>query len=299
MTDKAVCQGCGTEGPRVEMFGVQDDLRCPTCARVARERLHPAKMQTVTFKKTTFVATKVLLGISIVLFVLTDFVFRSQQPAWLLGIGQSGRIWDGEWWRHIGSIFLHGGALHIMLNGMALWSLGRVIEMGWSGRVLLFLTLFTGVAAAAVHWIFSAPMPAVGISGAILGIVGFLWALKDKHPLARAVMTPRMQKYIIGFLAVCVVLTELNIVGIANAAHLGGLAAGFAFGLVWDHKARKVLIPLVIVACIGLVVAAQFVNVGKVELVSGKKVSRTEWRQWYLDGLTPDSPHRKPEPPTD
>jgi membrane associated rhomboid family serine protease len=72
------------------------------------------------------------------------------------------------------SLFLHGGWMHLLGNMLYFWVFGNNIEdsMG-SGRFLLFY-LTCGLAAAAAHIIVQpgSPVPTVGASGAISGIMG-------------------------------------------------------------------------------------------------------------------------------
>lgn len=72
------------------------------------------------------------------------------------------------------SLFLHGGWGHVLGNALFLWVFGRGIEavMGPS-RYLLFY-LICGLAAAAAHVAVapSSPIPTVGASGAISGVMG-------------------------------------------------------------------------------------------------------------------------------
>ncbi len=86
----------------------------------------------------------------------------------------------------ITSMFLHGGWLHLIGNMWFLWVFGSHIEdaMG-SGRFLLFY-LISGVASAAVQFATSlgSPIPTVGASGAIAGVMGAFLIL---YPRVRVV----------------------------------------------------------------------------------------------------------------
>src|SRR5216117_1563538 len=72
------------------------------------------------------------------------------------------------------SMFLHGGWMHILGNALFFWVFGNNIEdnMG-PGRFLLFF-LICGLAAAGAHILVQpdSPIPTVGASGAIAGILG-------------------------------------------------------------------------------------------------------------------------------
>jgi membrane associated rhomboid family serine protease len=80
------------------------------------------------------------------------------------------------------SMFLHGGWLHLIGNMWFLWVFGSHIEdaMG-SGRFLIFY-LISGVASAAVQFVTSvgSPVPTVGASGAIAGVMGAFLILYPK-----------------------------------------------------------------------------------------------------------------------
>ncbi len=72
------------------------------------------------------------------------------------------------------SMFLHGGWMHLLGNMLYFWVFGNNIEdsMG-SGRFLVFY-LICGLAASAAHVLVApaSPVPTVGASGAISGIMG-------------------------------------------------------------------------------------------------------------------------------
>jgi membrane associated rhomboid family serine protease len=74
----------------------------------------------------------------------------------------------------ITSLFLHGSWMHLLGNMLYFWVFGNNIEdsMG-SGRFLLFY-LICGLAASAAHVLVqpASPIPTVGASGAISGIMG-------------------------------------------------------------------------------------------------------------------------------
>jgi len=79
-----------------------------------------------------------------------------------------------NWVTPLISIFLHGSWMHLLGNMLFLWVFGDNIEDAVGhGRYLSFY-LICGVAAAATHVLMSpgSPVPTVGASGAISGIMG-------------------------------------------------------------------------------------------------------------------------------
>ncbi|MBV8066505.1 MAG: rhomboid family intramembrane serine protease, partial [Candidatus Eremiobacteraeota bacterium] len=74
----------------------------------------------------------------------------------------------GQWWRIFTGAFLHGSLLHIGVNMLSLWFLGRFIEYAvGSWRMLFIYTISLIVSGLGVVY-FSSPMvPTIGASGAI------------------------------------------------------------------------------------------------------------------------------------
>ncbi|AOY79722.1 rhomboid family intramembrane serine protease [Moorena producens JHB] len=74
----------------------------------------------------------------------------------------------------ITSQFLHAGFLHVGSNMLFLWIFGNNIEEKLGGIRFLIFYLTCGALAALAQWFFSAlsPIPALGASGAIAGVMG-------------------------------------------------------------------------------------------------------------------------------
>jgi membrane associated rhomboid family serine protease len=72
------------------------------------------------------------------------------------------------------SMFIHGGFLHILGNMWFLWIFGRGVEdlLGHAKYLVFYLTC--GIAAALAHILLNAgsPVPTIGASGAIAGVMG-------------------------------------------------------------------------------------------------------------------------------
>ncbi len=138
------------------------------------------------------------------------------------------------------SMFLHGGWMHIIGNSLFLWVFGNNVEdsMG-PGRYLAFY-LICGLAAAGAHVLSApaSPIPTVGASGAISGVMGAYLLL---YPLARVRMlfiffVIRLPAWMVllWWFAVQVLagLPELSDVnaasngGVAVWAHVGGFVTG-------------------------------------------------------------------------
>jgi membrane associated rhomboid family serine protease len=84
------------------------------------------------------------------------------------------------------SMFIHGGWLHILGNMWFLWVFGRGVEDAIGHTRYLIFYLACGVAAAVANVLATpfSPVPTVGASGAIAGVMG---AYLIKFPRARIV----------------------------------------------------------------------------------------------------------------
>ena len=144
------------------------------------------------------------------------------------------------------SMFLHASWLHLIANMWALWIFGDNIE-DYLGpfRYLLFY-LAAGIAANGVHTLFNpgSPVPSVGASGAIAGVMGAYFLL---YPSARVLTLVPFLYVILTWLPAWIVLGYWFLVqflsgaatsisstgqtsgGIAFWAHVGGFLAGVTF----------------------------------------------------------------------
>jgi membrane associated rhomboid family serine protease len=155
----------------------------------------------------------------------------------------------------LSNAFLHGGWLHLIFNMWTLWLFGPAVEdrLG-PGRYLAFY-IACAVLASLTHAIFNASstVPALGASGAIVGVLGCYMRL---FPLARVVVVipiiiipfffelPAFVFVGIWFLmqvlqGAAELLVPSTGGGVAWWAHIGGFAAGLALGPVLVRSQRN------------------------------------------------------------
>ncbi|MBP7690866.1 MAG: rhomboid family intramembrane serine protease [Anaerolineales bacterium] len=163
-------------------------------------------------------------------------------PILALGAKVNTLILQGEWWRLVTAIFIHGSLLHFFFNAYALFQLGREIERFYGAGRFLALFFYAGLAGSAASFLFS-PAASVGASGAVFGLIG-----------AQAVLLYRNRR-LLGERARAGLQNVLFIAGfnlffglqsgsrIDNWAHLGGLAGGLAMAWVLGPVWRPVLRP--------------------------------------------------------
>jgi membrane associated rhomboid family serine protease len=151
------------------------------------------------------------------------------------------------------SMFLHGGWGHLLSNALFLWVFGNNVEdsMG-RGRFLAFY-LICGLAAAAAHVLVepSSPVPTVGASGAISGVLGGYLLLYPRvrvrtyFPPIFLFRVPAWFVLILWFAGqVLTGLPQLSRMrpdvssGVAVWAHIGGFVAGVVLVKLFANPRR-------------------------------------------------------------
>lgn len=143
------------------------------------------------------------------------------------------------------SMFLHGGWAHLIGNMAFLWVFGDNVEDAFGHLGYLVFYLVTGFAASAAHIFLNqgSPVPSVGASGAISGILGayiVFFGSNAIRVLFGFFITTVPAWLMIGlwagqqFLATygTIARTEQTDGGVAYAAHAGGFIAGLLLAFV-------------------------------------------------------------------
>ena len=151
-----------------------------------------------------------------------------------------------EFWQLVTYGFMHGGAYHLFFNMFALYMFGSEIErsMGMRRYVSYYFTCVIGAAVAqlvVMAWTNSQPIPTVGASGAVFGI---LLAFGIAYPQRRIMLIFPPIPMPAWLFVTLYGLMELSLgvfgtqQGVAHFAHLGGMAAGYLLILYWRHGPR-------------------------------------------------------------
>jgi len=163
--------------------------------------------------------------------------------------GPLGRL---EPFRHVSAIFIHFGILHLGLNMLALTSLSRYLEpsLGSARYAVLFVVSGTlGFVASELYYGAAGP-PTGGASGSLFGMMGaFLAELQVRRD-------PRLKEVLIQFAIYAVVFALVFPVN--NAAHLGGLVAGFGLGQLYARERRAMRFGRVMPVLAGVCVISVF-----------------------------------------
>ncbi|BAC73903.1 rhomboid family intramembrane serine protease [Streptomyces avermitilis] len=175
----------------------------------------------------------------------------------------------GEWERLLTGAFLHlpptegtFGILHIVMNMVSLWNLGRVVE-AQLGRVrFLALYLLSALGGSVLVLLIAPDTPTVGASGAIFGLGAAYYVMARRLGAdMRAV-----NRFIAGLLLWLLISAGLT----SWQGHLGGLLAGGLVTLAYAYVPRGPRRGLLqAAACVGLLALLLVLTVGKVSGLTG------------------------------
>lgn len=160
------------------------------------------------------------------------------------------------WMNLLTCIFLHGGWLHVIGNMWFLHIFGDNVEsrLGHFGYLIFYLGC--GIAASAMHLVtnLNSPMPTIGASGAIAGVMGAYLLL---YPRARVVTLVPIFFFIqiisipaplflgfwflLQFYQGTLAIGQVQSEGVAWWAHVGGFVAGAA--VAYHLKSSRRLPP--------------------------------------------------------
>lgn len=188
----------------------------------------PHKRVPVKTPQITPLVTYILLGVTVLVYLAqmaSTSLLGIDLPA-VMGAKVNDLIAQGELWRLIAPVFLHGSILHVGFNMYALNIFGPGLERYFGRMRFLVLYFLSGFAGNVVSFVFSSAV-SLGSSTAIFGLLG-----------AQGVFLYRNRKMFGGVarraLNNIIMIAVINLViglspGIDNWGHLGGLVGGTLF----------------------------------------------------------------------
>ena len=238
-------------------------IKCPDHAGVGSPRRSASPQRTVRQARRTIgglqaPATVALVALNVLVYLVTVYqgggVGAPGGELFNKGalIGAAISV-DGDWYRLVTAMFLHGSLLHLAFNMLALYWLGTIVEQAVGTGRFMLIYFVSGLAGSAGALLLTDPfVPTVGASGAIYGILGALLVLEYRA-------TGSFAGPALGLLVLNLALT-FAIPNISIGGHLGGLVGGilatFALSHYRDARPRSLGPALVaLIAFASLVVA--------------------------------------------
>jgi len=223
---------------------------------------------------------KVKIPFSYVLIALSITFFGLQNISeWLFGydllllygakINQF--ILQGEIWRFLTPVFLHGSIVHLSFNMYALYSIGPSLERKYGSISFILLYTISAVFGNVFSFLYSSYV-SLGASTAIFGLIAAqgVFIYKNRHLLGSAAKP--LLTNVLFMIAVNLFLGLSP--GIDNWGHLGGLVGGFlyawfagpSFGISENLFGENVIIKenkkIFLVTALILTIAIALVGIG-------------------------------------
>ena len=174
------------------------------------------------------VVTYTLLAITIVIYLVqigTSTVLGVDLPA-ELGLKINEAILQGQLWRLITPVLLHGSIIHVGFNMYALHLFGPGLERHFGRARFLTLYILSGFAGNVVSFIFS-PANSLGSSTAIFGLFGAQGVFIYQNQAVLGSNARRALNQIIFLAAVNLFIGLAPFID--NWGHVGGLIGGSLF----------------------------------------------------------------------
>ena len=176
--------------------------------------------------------TAILIGINLIMFIISAIMSGSIidiKTGVLVELGAkiNPLIANGQYFRLLTAMFLHGGLMHILFNMYALYALGNFVEEAFGKVGYLIIYFVSGILSTFASYFFSAAI-SVGASGAIFGLLGacLTFAIFKKNKIGK--------QFLFDILSVIVLNIVIGISSpdIDNFAHIGGLISGSLISLI-------------------------------------------------------------------
>ncbi len=234
-----LCNRCGRGVCTDCMIPAPVGFQCPECvrgARITRPRVRSSEP----------LVTYGIIIVCVIIQVLGDLGIGTRTgwvQEWSLFPARIAAF--GENYRLLTAIFVHSGLLHLGMNMLMLWIMGRTLEqtLGHTRTAALFLIAGFGGAVAS-YW-FNDPFTAgIGASGAIFGMFAAVFVFgRELRMNTQEILGVIALNLVIGFI----------IPGVDWRAHIGGLVTGAIVGwalIPHRHRALQLLVPVLVVVAL-------------------------------------------------
>lgn len=170
--------------------------------------------------------TALIIAANIIAYLITAYLSGNLIDADInvlvsLGAKYNPLIKAGEYYRLFTCGFLHGGIIHLVLNMIALYSVGPIVEK-YFGKIKYIIIYLVSLLLSSVFSYKLSESVSIGASGAIFGLLGSLLIIgllnrnRISQSFVRSIINVIVINLIIGF----------TIPNIDNFAHIGGLLGG-------------------------------------------------------------------------
>lgn len=235
------CNRCGAGICTECMVPAPVGFHCRNCVQQAAARI---RIPRAFAPRVTYALVGLCVGVHVlgILGIGTSTKFLQEFSLYPYGVAL------GDTYRLFSAIFVHSSWLHLGMNMLMLWVLGRTLEQVFGPLRLLVVFLIAGFGGTVASYWFNDPQTiGIGASGAIFGLFAAMFVFGREHRVNT--------QEIVGVIGINLALGFI-IPGVDWHAHVGGLVVGavVGWGLIPSRsRALQVLVPLLMV---GILAAA-------------------------------------------
>lgn len=201
-----------------------------------------SKSEKVSINEVPFI-TIGIIAINVILYIVTAYlsytyakgsVFDSDTRVLvLLGAKVNELITQGQYFRLVSCMFLHGGIVHLGVNMYSLYAIGPMVEKVYGRVKYLAIYFVAGICSSMLSYIYS-PSISIGASGAIFGLLGavLVFAIKSKGKTGSSFI-----KSILSVIFVNIFI-GMTLPNIDNFGHVGGLLGGMIIAFLLTFRSE-------------------------------------------------------------
>ncbi|MCB2293001.1 rhomboid family intramembrane serine protease [Clostridium algoriphilum] len=184
-----------------------------------------------------------IIAVNVVMYIVTAYlsfvyaqgsIFNSDTNVLiLLGAKVNNLIAQGQYYRFISCMFLHGGIVHLGVNMYSLYAIGPMVEKVYGKAKYIAIYFISGICASIFSYIFSTNV-SIGASGAIFGLLGavLIFAIKSKGKTGNAFIRSILSVIFIN------IFIGATLPNIDNFAHVGGLLGGMIVAFIVNFRTQ-------------------------------------------------------------
>ena len=209
------------------LFKITEDIN------VSNEKKNKRMEKIFSSKKP--IITYILMALCILMFIITSFGIDKMTLV-VYGANVGSLVKNGEVYRLITYMFLHGGLIHIFFNMYSLYIVGPRVEDFFGKWKFLLIYLISGISGGLLSIAMNGDVISVGASGAIFGLFGALLYFGYNY---RGYICAIIKSQILP-IVIYNLLIGFFISGIDMWGHVGGLIGGiittYALGTIENKK---------------------------------------------------------------
>ncbi len=179
-----------------------------------------------------------LIIINVVIFIIPQIFSSFYEPFYqAYALNDYWAIFKAEYYRFITAIFLHSSMMHLMMNMLSLYMVGRMVEKLFSKTAYLSIYFLTAFLGSMFSLYMHTNTWGVGASGAIFGLFGALAGFAFFH---RNTMKNQFMAFMKDFGIILLINLAIGFIfpSIDVSAHVAGLLSGIVGGYMLAKNAK-------------------------------------------------------------